>query len=129
MRRKWLMTAATTLAIAATIGACNSDSTNAPPDPDSSITLSNQTFGPVLRVWFKECGTANWGSDRLGAQEIINPDMDRVFPIEQGCWDLQSERLPTFEPGTPIFDTEFDVVVTPSAPFVWRIDGSPGGPV
>lgn len=120
MRTTWFRFASVaTVALLLGVAACNSESTQNPPDPDAVIRISNQTLGPVLFVNYRTCGSGNWGPDRLGTTERIEIGDEREFPVESGCWDIRAQHLENPEESVLVTQTNEDNVIAPNRTFLW----------
>ena len=114
-RRPALLLASAILALAGT--ACE-DLTGLGDD----IIIENESGVSITQVFIRDCDSSNWGSDRLGAEEVIAPNESRGFNVGEGCYDLRADFL---SGGQAI---ENDVDVAADQQFVWTID-SPSGTI
>ena len=114
-------------AIAATVplAGCGDDEEILFEDP-ATITVRNQTNGKILRVFFKTCGAASWGNDRLPddpVEGVINVGSSKSFTVAAGCYDMKADHFsgpnPEPEPLPEVILTGGNV--TSTAPFIWDV--------
>ena len=125
MRSTWYGSASmAAIVIAATMGvaACNTESTNAPPDLDAEVRISNQTNGPVLFVHIRRCGSGNWGSDLLGELERIEIGQEKVFDVESGCMDLRAQYLENPLESPIVVKIRENVSIPQDGSFTWVLN-------
>jgi len=67
--------------------------------PDYRLTVTNNTSIPLEYFYFSECSTNNWGKDRLGAKEVIEPGRRRVFDMHDGIADCCRDMRVMFTTG------------------------------
>ncbi|MDQ2669288.1 MAG: hypothetical protein M3Y31_01510 [Gemmatimonadota bacterium] len=91
MTRIRLATAALAAALTLTTAACGGDDSTGPsPASDNGvILLRNDSNADIVTVNISPCTSPTWGSDRLGASEIIAPAALRSFPEDPDCYDLR----------------------------------------
>ena len=61
--------------------------------PARGFTVINTGRDTVLALFASRCEERNWGSDRLGANEVIGPGQKRAFNFSDGsscCFDLRA---------------------------------------
>ena len=66
---------------------------------DYRVTVTNDTDVPLEYFYFSECGTNNWGKDRLGAREVIAPSGRRLFDMYDGINDCCRDMRAMFTTG------------------------------
>lgn len=103
--------------LALTAGACD-DITGL----DDSIIIENESGVTITHVYIRDCDATDWGSDRLGSDEVISPNDSRGFDEGEGCYDLRA----VFLAGGAI--EEHNVELTGDEQFFWTID-SPSGTI
>ncbi len=116
-----------TIAVAVPLLGCGSDENGIVFEDPATITVRNLTNGKILRVFFKTCGAALWGSDRLPSDPIegvINVGASKSFTVEAACYDLKADHFsgpnPEEEPLPTV--TRLGVLVTSAAPFLWDVE-------
>jgi len=82
---------ALTLAGAAACG--KSDGPAGSDDPESRLDITNNSDVSVFYVRIRECGSATWGDDLLGAS-IIPAGLGESFIVSPGCHDVKLETSP-----------------------------------
>ncbi|MBX9588760.1 MAG: hypothetical protein K2X43_05605 [Hyphomonadaceae bacterium] len=59
------------------------------------LTVTNSTDMAIGYLYVAGCGAGEWGKDRLGAKEIIEPGARKLFSIKGGkddcCYDLRAK--------------------------------------
>ena len=62
---------------------------------DHRIAITNGTDTPIEYFYFAACGASEWGKDRLGAKEIIEPGERRQFSTRASgadcCHDMRAK--------------------------------------
>jgi hypothetical protein len=62
---------------------------------DQRIVVTNAADSPIEFFYFAACGAGEWGKDRLGAKEIIQPGAKRQFTtrVTAGdcCHDMRAK--------------------------------------
>lgn len=116
-----------TIAVAAPFLGCGSEENGITFEDPATITVQNLTNGKILRVFFKACGAASWGLDRLPSDPIegvINVGSSKTFTVEAGCYDLKADHFsgPDPEPDPLPTVERFGVLVESSSPFTWRVE-------
>ncbi len=104
-------------------------------DP-ATIRITNRTGGKILRVFFKTCGAALWGQDRLPAdpvQGVIEVNASKDLMVEAGCYDLKADHFsgPDPEPEPLPEVIREAALVNAGAVFEWDVLAEvddPGGP-
>ena len=81
----------------------------------SSIVMVNQTNAPIYYVYISPCSSTNWGDDRLGSSEVVQPGATRTFTLSPGCWDLKAR----FQDGREI--EERQVYMTAGGSRTWTL--------
>lgn len=76
--------------LALSLAACGDSGTG--PDTTTIVVL-NRSASVIGWVYIADCAVSTWGNDRLGTDEVINPNADRTFAVEPGCWDIRVETL------------------------------------
>ncbi|HXF53665.1 MAG TPA: hypothetical protein VNK52_06025 [Hyphomicrobiaceae bacterium] len=66
----------------------------APPgSPARGFTVINAGNEPVFHVFASRCEERNWGTDRLGSNEVISPGQRRMLNLQEGsgpcCYDMR----------------------------------------
>jgi hypothetical protein len=60
---------------------------------DQRIVITNGADNPIEYLYFAACGAGEWGKDRLGAKEVIQPGAKRQFTTRvtgsDCCHDLR----------------------------------------
>lgn len=114
------------IAVAVPLAGCGDDEEGPMFQDPATITVLNQTNGRILQVFFRTCGAAQWGSDRLPddpVDGVIQVGASRSFTVEAGCYDMRAVHFSgpeTEEPPLPeVIRT--GVTVTSSAPFLWTV--------
>ena len=97
--------------LAATLGACD-DLTGLA----DGILLDNESNASVTQVFIRDCDSSDWGSDRLGAEEVVVPDDSRLFAVGDGCYDMRAVFL------SGGASEEHDVEVAEGEQYVWIVD-------
>ena len=84
------------------LAACGGGDDNGPsapstpdtPQPDQQQTLfamENLSSQDALYVYIRACGTANWGTDRLGATRVLDVGEVITWTVNQpGCYDVRA---------------------------------------
>jgi hypothetical protein len=61
---------------------------------DQRILVTNGANNPIQYFYFAACGAGEWGKDRLGAKEVIQPGAKRVFTTKVAgsdcCHDMRA---------------------------------------
>jgi hypothetical protein len=60
------------------------------------VTVTNSTNFNLEYFYFSACGTNDWGSDRLGKREVIEPGRSRIFNLHDGNDDCCRDMRATF---------------------------------
>ena len=102
----------------------------------ATIRITNRTGGKILRVFFKTCGAALWGEDRLPSDPVtgvIEVNASRDLSVEAGCYDLKADHFsgPTSEPEPLPEVIREAALVTVGAVYQWDVLAEvddPGGP-
>ncbi len=115
-----------TIAVAVPLAGCGSDENGIVFEDPATITVRNLTNGKILRVFFKTCGAAAWGSDRLPndpIEGVIDVGTSRSFTVEAGCYDMKADHFTGPEPEPDPLPTveQFGIIVASSAPFIWDV--------
>jgi len=62
---------------------------------DQRIVITNGRSNPIEYFYFAACGAGEWGKDRLGAKEVIQPGAKRQFTTRvtggDCCHDLRAK--------------------------------------
>ncbi len=141
--RTRLFTLLAAVALALPLAGCGDDPPTGPNfENPSTIRISNELMGPVLFVFFRPCGTTEWGEDQLAIravrlgknpndpiESVIQPTEAKDFTVEAGCYDLRADHLESPEPGILIIKTRDNVVVSPVSPFEWALTEAPTPPI
>ncbi len=110
------------------------DSTSGPTiENPMTIRITNNTLGKVLFVFFRECGAANWGIDRLDNHPVtgvIEIGASKNFTEEAGCWDLRADHKSGPEDQDPLeTQIEQSVIVAVGTTYEWTLkQAEQGGP-
>lgn len=114
------------IAAALSLG-CGGDDGMTNPDNPATIRIQNNMIGPVIFVFFRSCGSFQWGEDRLGETERIEPGDDREWTVEAGCWDLRADVLnaPAGEATEILEETNLGNEIAEAEEFLWLL-GGPG---
>jgi len=56
----------------------------------TQLTLVNAGEETICYVFISPVSSESWGEDWLGAEEVIEPDMEIVFDVEPGAYDVQA---------------------------------------
>lgn len=115
---------------------CGDDGTTVPPDVRGTIEVANQTADlHVFMLFFRECGTTNWGLDRLPDDPCtsigcIAPAQSRSFTVEAGCYDLKADLADLDVQEVVASDSTMDFVVLAGGSTTWNVNTSvePPGP-
>lgn len=70
------------------VAACGDDSSG--PTPEGTLTIVNGSAQTILIVNFSDCSESTWGSDRLGASEVIAAGASRSWDVTPGCYDVRA---------------------------------------
>jgi hypothetical protein len=105
-----IWTAAVTLTLLTAACGSDDDGTTAPgPNPEPSSTTAIQVLnGSSIAAWyvyFKACGTEDWGDDRLGSSNVLSPNESFTSAVDAGCYDVLATTDPT-EP--PAYEARYD---------------------
>jgi|GEM_PF-6338906 len=64
-----------------------------PAAPARGFTVINAGNEPVFHIFASRCEDRNWGTDRLGTNEVIPPGQRRVLNVHDGsgpcCYDMR----------------------------------------
>lgn len=112
-------------------GCGDDDGTLPPPEDRGTIEVVNQTSLQVFMLFFRQCGTTDWGLDRLpntpcADDGCIAPSETRRFTVEAGCHDLRADLADLEAMEVVAADSTFDFVVLAGSTSTWVI--SAGGP-
>jgi hypothetical protein len=94
-----------TTLLAAGGGDDNGPSAPAPDDsqPDTQETMfavENLSSQDAYYVYIKDCGSASWGSDRLGATRILDVNEVITWTVNQaGCYDVEARTSTSSQGG------------------------------
>lgn len=62
---------------------------------DQRFTVTNGADNPIEFFYFAACGAGDWGKDRLGAKEVIQPGGKRQFTARvtgsDCCYDMRAK--------------------------------------
>jgi hypothetical protein len=62
---------------------------------EQRIVITNGSDNPIEYLYFAACGAGEWGKDRLGAKEVIQPGAKRQFATKvagsECCHDLRAK--------------------------------------
>ncbi len=131
------------VALALPLTGCGDDP---PTGPDfanpSTIRITNELQGPVLFVFFRPCGTTEWGEDQLAIravrmgknpndpiESVIQPTESKDFTVEAGCYDLRADHLETTDPGPLIIKSTEDQSASPVSILTWILTEAPIPPI
>jgi len=64
--------------------------TTIPGGGSAAIVMVNQTNAAIYYVYISSCSSSDWGQDRLGDSETVQPGATRTFTLSPGCWDLKA---------------------------------------
>jgi hypothetical protein len=67
---------------------------------DYGITVVNGTGAAIEYFYYSECRTNDWRSDRLGANEVIQPGASRYFDMYDGITDCCRDMRAKFANGS-----------------------------
>ena len=115
------------------VAGCGDSSTGPVIQNPMTIRITNNTLGKVLFVFFKQCGAANWGVDRLDNHPVtgvIDVGDSKDFTEEAGCWDLRADHKTGPEDQDPLeTQTELGVINDVGDTYAWTLNQSEqGGP-
>lgn len=124
------------LAALALSGCGGDDGTTPPPDERGTIEVVNQTADlHVFMLFFRECGTTQWGLDRLPDDPCtsigcIAPSESRDFVVEAGCYDLKADLADLDVQQVVASDSIMDFVVLVDGTATWTVNPTqePSGP-
>jgi hypothetical protein len=94
-------------------------------DP-ATIRVTNLTGGKILNVFFKDCGAALWGEDRLDpidpVEGVIEVNASKDFTVEAGCYDFRALHLEGPDPG-PLLEVILEArLIASAAVFEWFVE-------
>ena len=112
--------------------ACSSDGPTQPPPIQNPATIRviNGTSGKIIFLFFRDCGSTNWGDDRLPEDPVtgvIVPTESKDFTVEEGCYDLRADHLEGPQPGPLVTETSLNRVVIKGTTLTWVVSGEPPG--
>ena len=62
---------------------------------DQRFVVTNGSDNPIEYFYFAACGSGDWGKDRLGAKEVIQPGAKRQFVTRvtgsECCHDMRAK--------------------------------------
>jgi hypothetical protein len=64
--------------------------------PEENIALiyiENRTSVAVQHIFVADCATATWGSNRMAAGELFQPNTIRAVAVTPGCWNARVESV------------------------------------
>ena len=73
--------------------------------PANLLTLTNSSNGPVCYVYLSPADATYWGSDQLGATEIIDAGAERVWELASAVYDFRARDCD----GEILDETQIDV--------------------
>lgn len=79
------------------------------------IRIVNRSPDDVCYVLISPSASDRWGGDQLGENEVIEPDGDRVFSMDDGTYDVRVERCDEAAMATA-WEVDRDTTVTIGEP-------------
>ena len=86
----------------AALGAAPIPARAATPAGRGVLQVTNALGGPILFLFARECGTQDWGIDRLPPDPVkgtIQPGDSTTLELSPGCWEMRVDHLATLAPG------------------------------
>ncbi len=131
------------VALALPLTGCGDDPPTGPNFANpSTIRIVNEVGGPVLFVFFRPCGTTEWGDDQLAIravrlgknpndpiESVIQPTESKDFTVEAGCYDLRADHLETTDPGPLLIKMTEDQTASPVSILTWTLTEAPIPPI
>jgi hypothetical protein len=70
-----------------------------PPAPTgTAIRMTNQSSRAAWYVYFRTCGTEDFGEDRLGISNVLSSNEAFTSSVDPGCYDVLATSDPTEAP-------------------------------
>lgn len=67
-----------------------------PPAPTgTAIRMTNQSSRAAWYVYFRACGTEDFGEDRLGSSNVLSSNEAFTSQVDPGCYDVLATTDPT----------------------------------
>lgn len=93
--KQWFMLCrVAAIAMAPVAAACGSDADPAGPSSPTpaatAIEITNQSSRAAWYLYFRPCGTEEYGEDRLGSSNVLSPNESFTAPVAAGCYDVRT---------------------------------------
>ena len=81
----------------------------------ATLTIDNQSGGPVASVQFTGCDELEWGENQIDESETIAAGVQRSFDVDPGCYDIRAGS------GTGVYQQERDVEIPAGEAHVFTV--------
>jgi hypothetical protein len=97
----------TTLLAAFSFGCGGGDGPSAPdtsgddvpaPSVTTGFRITNSSNRSAFYIYFKACGTEEWGEDRLGSRNVLSSGESFTSAVPVGCYDVLALSEPSGPP-------------------------------